>query len=558
MNFQKTAVHCAIALTVLGLVACGGGGDSDPTPSPLPPPITSVQVGEVVALTVSGKLVSFNRATPGTQVGSVTVTGLTTGETLLGIDVRPADSKLYALGSAGNLYTLDPATGVATLKIALKALTGDDNPYSALVGTSFAVDFNPVADRLRVVGNTGQNLRINVDTGDTTTDGAITPASASVTAAAYTNSFAGTTSTRLFDLDVAAGQLYLQNPPNDGALTGAITLGVSADAVNGFDIDARTNLGYAILTTGNETAFYSINLAATANAATKIGVIGSAGDAIRGVALMATAAPTALALTSDNRLVAFNPSAPNTITSTTAITGLGSGEVVLGVDFRPRDGLLYGLATGGRLYTINPATGAATFRAMLMADPTDATAPYAGIAGTVTSVDFNPAADRLRVITSAGQSLRIVVETATTGTTTVTAGNTITDGAINRVSGAASVVASAYTNSFAGTTATMLHNLEQNSDVLTLQNPPNDGTLTNIGALGLDITGNAGFDIGGGDNGLILAALRAGTSGPFSLYTVSLTTGAATLYRNTSGNAALSQIGGSAGPANLVDIAIRF
>ena len=556
MNFQRTAVHCAVALTALSLVACSGGGDSDPIP--LPPPITSVQVGEVVALTVSGKLISFNRATPATQVGSTTVTGLTTGETLLGIDVRPADSKLYALGSAGNLYTLDPATGVATLKVALKALAGDDNPYSALVGTSFAVDFNPAADRLRVVGNTGQNLRINVDTGDTTTDGAITPSAASVTAAAYTNSFAGTTSTRLFDLDVVAGQLYLQSPPNDGTLANGVTLGVTADAANGFDIDARSNVGYAVLTTGNETAFYSINLAATANAATKIGVIGSAGDAIRGVALMATAAPTALALTSDNRLLAFNPSTPNTITSTTPITGLGSGEVVLGMDFRPRDGLLYALATGGRLYTINAATGVATFRAMLMADPADATTPYTGISGTVTSVDFNPAADRLRVITSTGQSLRIVVETATTGTTTVTAGNTITDGAINRVSGAASVVASAYTNSFAGTTATMLHNLEQNSDVLTLQNPPNDGALTNIGALGLDITGTAGFDIGGGDNGLILAALRTGTSGPFSLYTVSLTTGAATLYRNTSGNAAPSLIGGATGPANLIDIAIRF
>ena len=120
------------------------------------------------------------------------------------------------------------------------------------------------------------------------------------------------------------------------------------------------------------------------------------------------------------------------------------------------------------------------------------------------------------------------------------------------------MIASAYTNSYAGTASTMLHNLEQNSDVLTLQNPPNDGTLFNIGALGLDITGTAGFDIGGGDNGLILAALRPGTSGPFSLYTVSLTTGVATLHRNTSGNAALSLIGGSVGPANLIDIAIRF
>ena len=56
----------------------------------------------------------------------------------------------------------------------------------------------PLADRLRVVSSTGQSLRINVDSGATTTDGAINggAANASVTASAYTNSFAGTGSTR--------------------------------------------------------------------------------------------------------------------------------------------------------------------------------------------------------------------------------------------------------------------------------------------------------------------------------------------------------------------------
>ena len=128
---------------------------------------------------------------------------------------------------------------------------------------------------------------------------------------------------------------------------------------------------------------------------------------------------------------------------------------------------------------------------------------------------------------------------------------------INRTGTAPMVLASAYTNSFDGTTSTMLFNLDAASDVLTLQAPPNDGTLANVGALGLDISGMAGFDIAGGANGLALAALRSGASGPFTLYSVSLTTGAATLYRNTSGNAALNQIGGANGPA-LLDIAIRF
>ena len=176
----------------------------------------------------------------------------------------------------------------------------------------------------------------------------------------------------------------------------------------------------------------------------------------------------------------------------------------------------------------------------------------------MTSVDFKPAADRLRVISSDGHNLRIVVETATVNGVTVTAGQTTTDGTISRATGAASVTASAYTNSFAGTTSTVLRNLEQSTDQLTRQDPPNNGTLVDIGPLGVNITGVAGFDIGGGANGLALAALRTGAAGPFSLYTVSLTTGAATLYRNSSANAGLSQIGGANGPANLIDLAIRF
>ena len=109
------------------------------------------------------------------------------------------------------------------------------------------------------------------------------------------------------------------------------------------------------------------------------------------------------------------------------------------------------------------------------------------------------------------------------------------------------LLASAYTNSFDGAAATMLFNLDAASDTLTLQAPPNDGTLVDIGALGVDISGTAAFDIAGGADGLALAALRSGASGPFTLYSVSLTTGGVTLYRNTSGNAALNQIGGAPG-----------
>lgn len=94
------------------LAACDPQDDGS-TPEPEPP--AAQQVGDVVALTASGKLVSFNRAEPKTLVGSVAVTGLPSGESLLGIDDRPADSALYGLTSGGKIVTLEPDTGVATL-----------------------------------------------------------------------------------------------------------------------------------------------------------------------------------------------------------------------------------------------------------------------------------------------------------------------------------------------------------------------------------------------------------------------------------------------------------
>ena len=541
---KKSLLATSVAMMVSGLVACGGGNDDAATiASPTPP--TAVAVGDVIALTDSGQLVSFNRAAPQTLVGSVLVSGLASGESLLGIDIRPADGQLYALASSGRLYTLNASTGAATPKATLRAATGD--AFVALAGTSFGLDFNPVADRLRVVSNTGQNLRINVDTGDTLTDGAIKPATgtASVSAAAYTNSFAGTTSTVLYDLDAGTGLLHLQDPPNAGGLAAGVALGVTPGAVNGFDIDARNNTGYAALTVGGVPALYTINLSATAAAATKVGDIPVA-QPLRGLALVQSAAPTALGLTTDNRLVAFDPKAPNTLTANLAITGMPAGETVIGIDIRPADRLLYALTNTGKLFTVDPATGVSTVKATLSADPTDTTAPYPGLAGTVFSVDFNPVADRLRVVSDLGQSLRINVDT----------GITITDGDINRAGVLPSVLASAYTNSFAGTTSTVLYNLEANSDVLTCQDPPNAGTLVNIGALGPDLSGMAGLDIAGGANGLVLAALRTTASGPYALYSVSLSTGAASLYRNT-GDAALSRIGGATGPL-LRDLAIRF
>lgn len=542
LPFAKLLLVSAIAMT---LSACGGGSDHDDVVVTPPPPV--VVAGDVFVLTASNKLLSFDRATPATIRSTATVTGLQAGENLLGIDFRPADGQLYGVGSTGRIYILNGVTGAATVKATLAADAGDTTaPYTALAGTEFGVDFNPVADRLRIVSNTGQSLRINVDTGATTTDGAINggAANTAITAAAYSNSFAGTASTTLFVIDAANATLYTQNPPNNGTLAGAVPLGVAAIGVAGFDIDARTNTGYAVMTVAGARNLYTLNLAASTAPATLVAAVGVT-EELRGIALKAPAAPVAYGLTDDARIVTFKTATPNTLDANVAVTGLAAGERLLGFDIRPKDGLLYGISSAGRIVTIDPATGAVTVKATLAADAADATAPYAAIAGTAFGVDFNPVADRLRVIGNTGQSLRINVDT----------GATTTDGAINRAGAAPTVTAAAYSNSFAGTTATMLFDIDTASAALALQNPPNDGTLVNVGALGVAVAGDIGFDIAGGANGLALAALRTSATGPSSLYRIDLATGAAVLSGGAATPAA-SLIG--SGAVGLVDIAIAL
>src|SRR5262249_14021470 len=120
----------------------------------------------VYALTSGGKLAKFNAARPDVLISSRAITGLRTGESLLGIDFRPATGELYGAGSNGGIYVINPDTAVATLRTTLTADPADTtNPFTALRGTRFGVDFNPVPDRLRIVSDANQSLRVNVDTG---------------------------------------------------------------------------------------------------------------------------------------------------------------------------------------------------------------------------------------------------------------------------------------------------------------------------------------------------------------------------------------------------------
>jgi WD40 repeat protein len=154
---------------------------------------------------------------------------------VLGIDVRPADGMLYAVGADGGIYTVDMKTGKATMKSKLEKNV-DAKSWAT-------VDFNPVADRMRLMSNDGTSLRVNVDDGKVTTDGSHKFAETdmhkgekpNVIAGAYINSVKGAKETALYNIDGTIGALLKQAPPNDGILNAVGKLGVKVDTV-AFDI----------------------------------------------------------------------------------------------------------------------------------------------------------------------------------------------------------------------------------------------------------------------------------------------------------------------------------
>ncbi len=237
--------------------------------------LVDVKAATIYGVNTSNQLVRFDSATPGTVSTPLAITGLQAGETILGIDFRPANGGLYALGSTSRLYVVNKTTGVATQVGSAGAFT--------LNGTDFGFDFNPTVDRIRVVSNTGQNLRLNPDTGALTlTDGTLNPGSPNVNAAAYTNNFAGATTTTLFVIDTTVDALYTQNPPNAGTLNLVGPLGVDASNLNGFDIAPFGGLAYAALTVGGTSRLYTINLGT--GLATQVGAIGG-GNILRGLSV---------------------------------------------------------------------------------------------------------------------------------------------------------------------------------------------------------------------------------------------------------------------------------
>ena len=226
----------------------------------------TAKAATLVGLTADNKLVKIDTATMAASA-PMAISG---ADQVVGIDVRPADGKLYGLTAGGQLVVIDHMSG--------KATPGSMLSQKVTLGPRPVVDFNPAADRLRVIAADGQSLRINVDDGATTVDKPLNYDAADanngkkpmIAAGAYTNSSKGAKSTELFHVDGSTGALVLQSPPNDGVLKtrGAVGVPNLADAVMDIDNEAEGKNTAYLIAGGT---LYTIDLAT--GKATQVGAV---------------------------------------------------------------------------------------------------------------------------------------------------------------------------------------------------------------------------------------------------------------------------------------------
>jgi hypothetical protein len=260
-RIKKGIVAAAVAVATAATLTIGNAGSTSATPPRM----------EAFALVNDGALMAaFYTDTP-QILNWVRAPQLVDGETrLVGIDFRVQNNTMYGVGNLGNIYTIQVPPQVPDV-----TLTKVSKLELSLYGTFFGVDFNPAADRLRVISDNGQNLRHNLNDHTTIEDSPLstppTPGvTRGVTGAAYTNNdLNAATATTLFGINTTTDQVVIQSPANFGTLAPTGSLGFDAGPNAGFDIYSELSggktvavTGFAALTNaaGTSSAFYNVNL----------------------------------------------------------------------------------------------------------------------------------------------------------------------------------------------------------------------------------------------------------------------------------------------------------
>lgn len=345
IRFSTKPMAFAVALIATGglLSACGGGSSDGPR--------IQVSPANAYLLTSQNRIIGVDLddtefARQGSFVGNggfgiltntvdfgedgYSANALDKNEKVLDIDYRNSEGLLYGLtrvDTEGRIVIIDPVNGTIFRRGKLVTSVTDPNampPTVELNAASYTIDFNPKADALRVIANDGTNLRVSIAKNSTQTAGSTPPATAltmvdgsincdtpaidnclistnsdvqpTITGAAYTDEGTPTgnnRTTRLFGMDLT--KTYAIDA-NAGTITKVRMLGITAQTVNGFDINPANNQGVAVLTVGGTPSVYAVDSSATAagNAATRLTNLPalSGGETYTGLSLVTAANPT--------------------------------------------------------------------------------------------------------------------------------------------------------------------------------------------------------------------------------------------------------------------------
>jgi hypothetical protein len=281
IRLEYVVMNCIpFRVTVLGVLAMSGA---------------AANAERVYAVTANNTLISWNASDPTTILSGVAISGLGVNEPIRGIDFRPATGKLFLLGGFSNLYQVALSSGAAT-----KIGPGFAGPGTTLNGSSFGFDFNPTIDRIRVVSEADQNLVLNPDTGGATAATTLfygpgdpnEGRNPNVVGSAYSNNFAGATTSQLYGIDTGLDMLVTQ-ANSLGRLGTVGALGFDVNDSASFDISGLS--GSAYMTVQNvalsRSTFWSVDLMSG-----QASMIGEVGGGAMIVAMSVVPAPGALAV----------------------------------------------------------------------------------------------------------------------------------------------------------------------------------------------------------------------------------------------------------------------
>lgn len=518
------------------------------------------------------RLASFNTAVPTAMEAPVTLAGMLQGEELVAIARRPNNGFLYGVSVDGagrtNLYAIHPARGLATaLWESLGYVTDDGVTPDPIVGTRFGAHASASTDVLRVVNDTGQNYRFNLDTSirhdadvlvaNAQMDGSLNGPTTRADSMLYTDNLLGATSVSLYAIDSAIDSMCIISAPNSGTLTDCVPLSRPVDAVYGFDILPGANgttagepvtsgVATAIIRLAGQTAerLASIDLTNGTVSAQTLPIA----SGIRSLALQSPPGIPMFALSLDGtRMLLFSSNDPTTVV-TRNITGVAAGETMVALEFRAHTGRLYGLAVNGTantgtLYQVNQLAGTTTTPLpsgiALVSDV--GVARDLPLASGGYAMDFNPTSDRIRVVASNDLNFRVSPATGLPSDANPNVAGLQADP--NITPSTANVAEIAHTNSMdVDGEITTLYAIDAVAGQLCIQ-VPNAGTLGSCLPLTLNgapmpLSQRRGFDIPGNVraltadaavvSGIGYMAATGSVTGTTHLYEVNLATGALT------------------------------